>query len=154
MTLKQRKTQNAVNQVLIVCSQTAHSEAFDDSWLILSDDYMTTTILTILSFQKISKHCHQLNFEPIPAITYGVDFFFSTFLWFLAIDNPHLFLSSSKIAFYFLSLFPPPHPPGSPPTWHLHCLLSLVSLPFISVVVMGAMSKFKKMRNGLLAVVI
>ena len=31
----------------------------DDDELILSYDYMTTTILTILSFQKILKHCHQ-----------------------------------------------------------------------------------------------
>ena len=29
-------------------------------------------------------------------------------MWFLVFDDPHLFLSSFKIVFWFLSLFPPP----------------------------------------------
>ena len=103
----------------ILFSQTTHDMTFKNNWLTLSCNKMTTTKLTVLThflLLYISSHRFQawLDFEPIwfplSALTDGLDFFFSTFLYFLGYYNTHT------------------HPPYSTP-WDSHYSLFLVSLP-------------------------
>ena len=113
MTLKQRKpfkcpqcSYSSAHNFVFRQHITRHSTTFDYFFdLRLCDDH----ILTILSFQKYIKTLSSgiIRFWAHTSHHIRVDFFFSMFLCFLVFDDPHLFLYSSKIVFYFLSLFPP-----------------------------------------------
>ena len=89
-------------------------------------DYMTTTILTILSIQKYIKTLSSgiIRFWAHTSHHIRVDFFFSMFFCFLVFDDPHLFFTALKSSFTFCYYF---LPSSTWPSTHMTFALLTVS---------------------------
>ena len=89
------------------CSRRNHSLWLKHIYHDLCTLLMTANVCVGSSLKSFSWLWCMIRFWANTSHHIQVDFFFSMFLCFLVFDDPHLFLYSSKIIFYFLSLFPP-----------------------------------------------